>query len=158
MAKKMKGSGKSLNISSKMFVSKPIILIYTVPDIVEIDVTKDGDVCNQEELNSLYKQPYFCSARKAVGLDKLYILHIDCHWKSNQLAAALSNNSIHLTTTDTLDKISTFIVHEQHIIDIHFNPVDPNFLFTASSDGTIRVWDIRNTHQGCVQEFKGRFC
>ena len=81
-------------------------------------VTKDGDVCNQEELNSLYTQPYFCSARKAVGLDKLYILHIDCHWKSNQLAAALSNNSIHLTTTDTLDKISTFIVHEQHIIDI----------------------------------------
>ena len=132
--------------------------IYTVQDIVEIDVTKDGDVCNQEELNSLYTQPYFCSARKAVGLDKLYILHIDCHWKSNQLAAALSNNSIHLTTTDTLDKISTFIVHEQHIIDIHFNPVDPNFLFTASSDGTIRVWDIRNTHQGCVQEFEGRFC
>lgn len=129
--------------------------IYIVKDILEIDVSKDGDVCDQEELNSLYQQPYYCSARKSVGLEKLYILHVDCHWKSNKLAAALSNNSIHLTSTDTLDKISTFIAHDQNISDVHFNPVDPNILFSASSDGTIRVWDIRNT-QAYAQQFKGR--
>ena len=122
---------------------------------MEIDVTKDGDVCHQEELNSLYQQRYYCSARKAVGLEKLYILHVDCHWNSNQLAAALSNNSIHVTSTDTLDKISTFIAHDQNISDIHFNPVDPNSLLSASSDGTIRVWDIRHP-QGYAQQFKGR--
>ncbi len=122
---------------------------------MELDVTKDGDVCNQEELHSLYQQTYYCSARKAVGLEKLYILHIDCDWKSNQLAAALSNNSIHLTSTDTLEKISTFIAHDQNISDVHFNPVDPNFLLSASSDGTIRVWDIRNPRSH-AQEFKGR--
>ncbi|KAI9551514.1 hypothetical protein GHT06_021847 [Daphnia sinensis] len=124
-----------------------------VQDIVEIDMSQDGDVCNQEELNRLYQQPYFCSARKAVGLEKLYILHIDCEWNSKKLAAALSNHSIHLTSTDTLDKISTFIAHDQTIVDVHFNPITPDCVLTGSSDGSIRVWDIRNP-QKWSQEFR----
>ena len=69
-------------------------VLSAVRDIVEIDISKDGDACDQQELNSLYHQPYYCSARKAVGLEKLYILHLDCQWQTNKLAAALSNSHI----------------------------------------------------------------
>ena len=131
-------------------------VLSAVRDIVEIDISKDGDACDQQELNSLYHQPYYCSARKAVGLEKLYILHLDCQWQTNKLAAALSNNSIHLTSTDCLERISTFIAHEQNIVDIHFNPADPSSFFSASSDGTIRAWDVRNPHRH-TQEFLGNF-
>lgn len=121
---------------------------------MDIDISKDGDVCNQNELDSLYQEPYYCSARKAVGLEKLYILHIDCQWNTDRMAAALSNNSIHLTSTSTLDKISTFIAHDQNLVDIHFNPSDPNSLLSASSDGSIRIWDVRNPQKHSL-EFKG---
>lgn len=125
-----------------------------VPDIVEIDISKDGDVCNQNELNSLYTQPYFCSARKAVGLEKLYILHLDCQWKSDKLATALSNNSIHITSATTLEKVATFIAHDESLVDVRFSPADPDLLFSASNGGDIRLWDVRTT-QKPVQEFKG---
>jgi len=125
----------------------------SVPDIVDFDLTKDGDVCNTDELKSLYQQSYFCAARKAVGLDKLFIMHMDVHWQTDRLACALSNNSIHLTTIDTLTKLDTFLVHDQNIVDVRFSPVDPNCLYTGSNDGKIRTWDLRTTKKH-TQEFK----
>lgn len=119
-----------------------------------IDIGQDGDVCSQDELKKLYRNPYQCTARKAVGLDNLFILHMDCQWKTNTLAAALSNNAIHLTQCDTLVKISTVLAHQSNIIGLHFNPVDSNSLLSGSSDGTIKVWDLRNP-QKHAQEFRG---
>ena len=129
-------------------------LLFTVPDIVELDLSKDGDVCNNRELNEIYQQPYNCKARKAVGLEKLFLLHLDCDWNTNRLASALSNNSIYLSSVDTLEKVSTFVAHDDSIVDIHFNPTDPNCLFSASGDGTIRLWDWRTPGKH-TQEFKG---
>lgn len=120
----------------------------------EFNNINDGDVCNRNELNRLYQNPYHCSARKAVGLEKLYILHLDCHWDTKKLAAGLSNNSIHLTSSTTLEKISTFIAHNQNLVDVHFSPTDPNSLFTASSDGSVRMWDVRHP-QKHTQEYRG---
>jgi len=125
----------------------------TVPDIVDFDLTKDGDICNPNELKNLYQQSYFCSARKAVGLEKLFVMHMDAHWQTDRLACALSNNSIHLTTISDLSKLDTFLVHDQNIVDVHFNPVDPNCLYTGSNDGKIRTWDLRASKKH-VQEFK----
>lgn len=113
-------------------------------DIVDIDLSKDGDVCDATELNKIYQQAYHCASRKAVGLEKLLVLHLDCRWDANILATALSNNSVHLASADTLAKVSTFVAHNDNIIDIHFSPVDPNGLFTGSMDGTIRMWDLRS--------------
>ena len=129
-------------------------ILFSVPDIVDFDLTKDGDVCNSTELQSLYQQSYFCSARKAVGLEKLFVMHMDAQWQTDRLACALSNNSIHLTTINTLTKLDTFLVHDQNIIDVHFSPVDPNCLYTGSNDGKIRTWDLRAAKKH-VQEFKG---
>ena len=125
-----------------------------MPDIVEIDLSDDGDVCSKNELTQFYQQSYNCAARKALGLDKLFALHIDASWKTNKLVTALSNNSVHLSSADTLEKISTFIAHDQSIVDLHFSPDNNNCLFTASNDGTIRQWDLR-TPEKHSQEFKG---
>jgi len=126
----------------------------SVSDIVDFDLSKDGDICNENELENLYQQPYFCSSRKAVGLEKLFIMHMDAHWETNRLACALSNNSIHLTTIDTLTKLDTFLVHDQNIIDVRFSPVDANCLYTGSNDGNVRTWDLRTTKKH-VQQFQG---
>ncbi|CAN1328149.1 WD repeat-containing protein 76 [Linum perenne] len=34
--------------------------------------------------------------------------------------------------------------HEHRINTIHFSPRDPNLMATSSSDGTARIWDLRN--------------
>ena len=81
-------------------------------------------------------------------------MHMDVHWQTDRLACALSNNSIHLTTIDTLTKLDTFLVHDQNIVDVRFSPVDPNCLYTGSNDGKIRTWDLRTTKKH-TQEFKG---
>ncbi len=67
---------------------------HIVPDIVEIDLSTDGDVCNENELEKLYQQSYNCAARKAMGLDEIFVLHIDASWKAKKLAIALSNHSV----------------------------------------------------------------
>ena len=79
---------------------------------------------------------------------------MEANWKSNKLVTALSNNSIHLCSADTLEKVSTVIAHNDGIVDVHFSPVDDSSLFTASSDGTIKQWDMR-TPMKHSQEFKG---
>lgn len=134
---------------------KLIRVVATVSDLVELDLQQDGDVCQINELNNSYRHPYYSASRKAIGLEKLFILNLDSQWQTNKLAAALSNNSVYLSTCDTLEKITTFVAHDQNIIDLHFNPNDPNSLFTASNNGSIRLWDIR-TPQKYSLELKGK--
>lgn len=146
------GRQKTENICLRNLTSNTCIL---VTDLVELDLSKDGDVCSIEELNGFYQHPYHPASRKAIGLEKLFILHLDCQWNTNKLAAALSNNSVHLSNCDTLEKLTTFVAHDQNIIDIHFSPSDPNCLITASSNGSVRVWDVRNTQKYSL-ELKGK--
>jgi WD40 repeat protein len=123
-------------------------------DIVDIDLSKDGDACDQTQLRHLYTNPYTCVSRKSLGLDKIYILHVDAHWHNNVLACSMSNFSVHLSSIDTLTKINTFTVHEAPIIGVKFSPTDPNVLFTGSNSGSLKVWDVRNPRKPS-QELKG---
>ena len=125
-----------------------------VVDIYDLDLTKDGDVCDTSQLKNLYSKQYTCSSRKAIGLEKLFILHADAQWKNNTLASALSNYSIHLSSIDTLARLDTIVAHQESIVNIRFSPDNPNYLMSASSGGIIRLWDLRNSKKAS-QEFKG---
>lgn len=118
-------------------------------DIVDVDLTKDGDLCGQDHLQNLYKQAYTCVSSKALDIQKkLYVLQLEAQWQENSLAAALSDGQVHITAIDTLKTKDTLKAHQDGIIGLRYLPENPDVLITASNDGSVRVWDLRTATKG----------
>lgn len=61
--------------------------------------------------------------------------------QGDMMIAALGNGTIALFKDGRVER--TWMEHHRQVHKLAFNPVDPRCFLSASSDGTIKLWDIR---------------
>ncbi|XP_051507747.1 WD repeat-containing protein 89 [Myxocyprinus asiaticus] len=73
---------------------------------------------------------------------------------SDVLALCCSNHSVHLHCRETLRLVGDFQGHTAPVRGVRFSHLSPHLLFTGSSDGTLRCWDVRRPNSGSTQVFR----
>jgi len=89
--------------------------------------------------------------------DECYVLATSTNFNNTIIAAASSTYLIKLYDNNTLDYLGQLQGHTNTINDISFAHSHPDVLFSASSDSTIRVWDVREKVPGPVYHGQSEF-
>lgn len=83
--------------------------------------------------------------------DPDYVFDIVVNSNSSVLASSLSNSFIKLYNPSNGDFFGELKGHRRTISDIIFgDPNEPHFLFSSSTDGTLRAWDVRSQAQVAI--------
>ncbi|XP_050300064.1 WD repeat-containing protein 89 [Anthonomus grandis grandis] len=107
----------------------------------------EGELASEDEINATFSK---CEHVCAQSVGPKYILHLAATSDSNPyIAASLSDFSTDLftLTESKIAKITRFEEHTNRIIGNKFSPRNNNLLYTASSDGSIKVWDLREAKE-----------
>lgn len=87
-----------------------------------------------------------------------------CNLNFSEVAASIVNctsdnlcNLYKLNNTD-IDCIEVLSEHKEKIIGCRFSGIDNNLLYTGSSDGIFKVWDIRNPSKSSVTLTGNKMC
>lgn len=71
------------------------------------------------------------------------------------LAVSCSDFTVRLHSRDTLDLLGEYQGHRGPLCGVVFSHASPDFLYSASADGTVRGWDVRRPGTAAAQVFKG---
>ncbi|ODQ66359.1 WD40 repeat-like protein, partial [Nadsonia fulvescens var. elongata DSM 6958] len=80
---------------------------------------------------------------------KIYGFSITMTGSHSLVATAADHPMIRLLDLRTTSSAQTLIGHTGKVLSIAWSPVDPYCLATGGSDGTVRIWDIRQNN-ACV--------
>ncbi|XP_008313649.1 WD repeat-containing protein 89 [Cynoglossus semilaevis] len=85
-----------------------------------------------------------------------YLLHIALqpHSSSELLAVSCSNFTLHLHNKNTLSLIGQYQGHTGPLSGVTFAHRSTDLLYSASADGTVHGWDVRQPGSKAVQTFK----
>ena len=90
-------------------------------------------------------------------LEGCYVFQTALNCNRTYLAASSSNNDIKIYDPETFSFISQLEGHTATINEIKFSCTNPSVLFSCSSDGTLRIWDIRSSSKGPVYRGQEEF-
>ncbi|KAG5897291.1 hypothetical protein JTB14_011456 [Gonioctena quinquepunctata] len=111
----------------------------------------DSDEYDDEEINRI-----FCDCdclSETLARKNEYVLHLDATKESNpNVVAALSDHScvVYNVNDRQVAKITELTEHTNKIIDCRFSNNNNNLIYTASSDGLVKLWDIRAPKESTV--------
>lgn len=78
------------------------------------------------------------------------------------IAVSGSNRAVRLHAKETLRVLGEYQGHAGVVFGLRFSPSSPDLLFSGSSDGTLRCWDVRRPGSSAVQVFRSdpdhRYC
>ncbi|KAL1513269.1 hypothetical protein ABEB36_002698 [Hypothenemus hampei] len=113
-----------------------------------------SDTEDIKEVDSIFSS---CEHIHSQSLGSKYILDISASSESNPyIAAALSDFDcgIFNLTESGVSKITQLKSHTNKLVGCKFCPGQNRLLYTASTDGTIKLWDLRVLKQSEVCSFK----
>jgi len=79
-----------------------------------------------------------------------YVFECDINSDGGTIGLSLSNNNINLYSAETYKQCQVLAAHSQQISHIRFSALQPNTLFSSSSDGTLKIWDTRSSSEAAV--------
>lgn len=85
--------------------------------------------------------------------EPLYILDLALS-HTDLIAVCCSNHAVRLRTKETLRILGEYQGHTGAVFRVRFCPSSPNLLYTGSSDGTVRCWDVRQPGSSAVRVFR----
>lgn len=85
--------------------------------------------------------------------EPLYILDL-AFSSSDFIAVSCSNHAVRLHAKETLRILGEYQGHTGTVFGVRFCPSSPNMLYTGSSDGTLRCWDVRQPGSSAVRVFR----
>ena len=87
--------------------------------------------------------------------NEIYGLHMALNRSKSTLALALSDSNVALFDPETAKHGATIKnAHEKSIVGLKFNPNDDEVFFTASADESVKMWDLRESREKSVAEFR----
>ncbi|CAG9762161.1 unnamed protein product [Ceutorhynchus assimilis] len=104
-----------------------------------------SDTVEAEDINSIFPQ---CQHIHTESLGSKYILDLSATSETNPyIAAALTDFScdIFKSAESQLAKITQLKEHSDRLVSCKFSQKDNNVLYTASADGTVKLWDLRTS-------------
>ncbi|KAJ8926996.1 hypothetical protein NQ314_020557 [Rhamnusium bicolor] len=118
---------------------------------IENNQDSDSEICDIHEIDRLFINS--CYIFEKVIAENKYILHVTATSENGpNVAIALSDNSceIHTISNDQVANITTLTKHNDKIVDCRFSSRDSNMLYTGSSDGSVKLWDIRTPKEPAI--------
>lgn len=98
-------------------------------------------------------------ARRSRPAEPTYLLDVALQPSpGHALAVCCSDFSVHLHNKETLRLLGTYNGHKGPICRIAFTHRSLNVLYSASADGTVRLWDVRCPGKESTQIFKSDDC
>ncbi|XP_026194757.1 WD repeat-containing protein 89 [Anabas testudineus] len=94
-----------------------------------------------------------CLARRSRPEEPTYLLEVDLQ-PTGLLAVSCSNFTVHLHNKDTLNLMGRYRGHTGPLCGVTFAHNSPDLLYSGSSDGTVRGWDVRRPGTEAAQVFK----
>ena len=105
----------------------------------------DRDMFPLERASEVFPNAYHLAAHSGVGSCGTYVLHLDLCRNAAVIAAALSDERIVISDSETLKiKMTIKSAHEKTLCGIRFAKSEEHKLFSGSHDGTIKLWDLRS--------------
>ncbi|KAI5108424.1 WD repeat-containing protein 89, partial [Silurus meridionalis] len=92
-------------------------------------------------------------SRRLQPNDPSYILDLTLS-AADYIAVSCSNHVVRLHAKGTLRALGEYQGHTGAVFGVRFSPSSPNMLFTGSSDGTVRCWDVRRPGSSAICVFK----
>ncbi|KAJ8984304.1 hypothetical protein NQ317_012275 [Molorchus minor] len=106
----------------------------------------DTDTCSPDEITRLFTNSNnVANCEKIIAKNK-YILHIAATSENQpNIAIGLSDNTYEVFTLsdNQVTHLSSLTGHKDKIIDCRFHSTNSNLLYTGSSDGCVKLWDLR---------------
>ncbi|XP_042217291.1 WD repeat-containing protein 89-like [Homarus americanus] len=112
----------------------------------------EENTCSEAEVATLFSVKYESVTSISLSEEE-YCLHLTHTTNWEDVAVALSDFSVTLLKRETLQKVSSFDPHQECITGLKFSPGNNNCLWTSSSDGFVKMWDVRSNQ--CEKEFQG---
>lgn len=85
-------------------------------------------------------------------LNDILLKKLNCSESDASVVTCLSNNSCRLykLNNSEIAQIRVLREHNAKIIGCRFSGTDNNILYTGSSEGTLKVWDIREPKKSTI--------
>lgn len=115
------------------------------------DKSTCANTCSDEEIAAFFSTIY--QSVTSISLAKNdYCLQLTCDTSWENLAVGISDNSVAILKRETLEKVYSYKAHEHRITGLRFPPSNNSVLWTSSSDGFLKMWDLRSNK--CEKEFQ----
>lgn len=126
---------------------------------MEIDCLDDGSESsdsgsdNDYDIEEINRQFCVCPHVHSQSTGPSYILHISATKETfPYIATAHSDNVCNILglSGSQVAKVTHFNEHSDKLIDCKFCPENNTLLYTGSSDGTIKLWDLRDSKTAVI--------
>ena len=140
------GETKEINLGSDIIYGLTLISHYVVAVTKEYMKMYDLKDLNFKEVKSIYIKDVFFYCVDATKIDNIYYIVMG----GNANSIFLYTINIENNNSDINENINELIGHKNDINDLKFLIKHPNILLSASSDATVRLWDIKNKKMLCI--------
>ena len=140
------GETKEINLGSDIIYDLTLISHYVVAVTKEYMKMYDLKDLNFKEVKSIYIKDVFFYCVDATKIDNIYYIVMG----GNANSIFLYTINIENDNSDINEYINELIGHKNDINDLKFLIKHPYILLSASSDATVRLWDIKNKKMLCI--------
>ena len=140
------GETKEINLGSDIIYDLTLISHYVVAVTKEYMKMYDLKDLNFKEVKSIYIKDVFFYCVDATKIDNIYYIVMG----GNANSIFLYTINIENDNSDINEYINELIGHKNDINDLKFLIKHPYILLSASSDATVRLWDIKIKKMLCI--------
>ena len=140
------GDTKEIILGNDIIYGLTLISHYVIAvskEYMKMYDLKDPDF---KEVKSICIKEVFFYCVDATKLDNIYYIVMG----GNTNSIFMYTINIDNTISGQSENISELIGHKNDINDLKFLIIHPNILLSASSDSTVRVWDVKNKKMLCI--------
>ena len=140
------GETKEIIIGNDIIYGLALISHYVIAVSKEYMKMYDLKEQDYKEVKSICIKDVFFYCVDATKIDNIYFIVMG----GNTNSIFMYTINIESSDSENNENITELIGHKNDINDLKFLIINPNILLSASSDSTVRVWDVKKEKMLCI--------